>query len=298
MTEQPTLSSRRTVVVTGASTGIGAATARYLAAQGWCVFAGVRKESDAVALKDRAMGDLRTVILDVTKPKSVEAAVKSVADALGSARLAGLVNNAGIAKMGPIAIQPMADFEAHFEVNVFGLLRVTQAFVPLLGSDPNRTGAPGRIVNITSMGGKIAAPFIGAYTATKHANESMTDSFRRELMIYGIDAITVGPGSVKTPIWDKAEAENSAKPYAKSDWAEPLEKFETAMLKGGRTGLDPYDIAKVIDTALTVPKPKARYAPVPDKLINFTIPSLLPKRVLDILFAKRFGMHKPDAESA
>jgi NAD(P)-dependent dehydrogenase (short-subunit alcohol dehydrogenase family) len=177
---------------------------------------------------------------------------------------------------------------------VFGLLRVTQAFVPLLGSDKFRTGPPGRIVNITSVGGRIAAPFLGAYTATKHANESMTDTLRRELLIFGIDAIAVGPGSVKTPIWDKAEAANDEQPYAKSDWAEPLKTFEQVMFDGGRTGLDPVEIGKVIQTALEDPSPRARYAPVPNKLTNFTIPTRLPKRWLDKIFASRFGLHKPD----
>lgn len=294
MTTQTGPAPGKTVVITGASTGIGAATARHLSQQGWCVFAGIRKQADGDRLKDGAAGDLRPIILDVTDPESVETAVKAVADALGTTRLAGLVNNAGIARMGPLALQPLEDFEAHFSVNVFGLLRVTQAFVPLLGSDPSRTGNPGRIVNITSVGGKISAPFLGAYTATKHANESMTDTLRRELLIYGIDAIAIGPGSVKTPIWDKAEAANDDQPYAKSDWAEPLRTFEQVMLNGGRTGLDPVEIGKTVQTALESASPKARYAPVPDKMTNFTIPSRLPKRWLDKIFAKRFGLSRQD----
>ena len=162
---------RKTVVITGASTGIGAATARHLSQQGWCVFAGVRKKADGDRLKDGAAGDLRPIILDVTDPESVEAAVKTVADALGTTRLAGLVNNAGIARMGPLALQPLEDFEAHFSVNVFGMLRVTQAFVPLLGSDPARTGSPGRIVNITSVGGKISAPFLERFRFQRKHNQ-------------------------------------------------------------------------------------------------------------------------------
>lgn len=294
MNTQTGAGPRRTVVITGASTGIGAATAQHLSQQGWCVFAGVRNHADGDRLKDKATGDLRAIILDVTRKESVETAVKTVADALGNTRLAGLVNNAGIARMGPLAIQPLEDFAAHFSVNVFGLLRVTQAFLPLLGTATSRTGDPGRIVNITSVGGKISAPFLGAYTATKHANESMTDTLRRELMIYGIDAIAVGPGSVKTPIWDKAESANDDEPYAKSDWAGPLKTFEQVMLGGGRTGLDPVEISKTIQTALESPCPKARYAPVPDKLTNFTIPSRLPKRWLDKIFAKRFGLSRQD----
>ena len=294
MTQDTTPNSPRTVVVTGASTGIGAATARHLAQHGWRVFAGVRKEADGEALKAGSTGDLRPLIIDVTKPESVDAAVKTVSDALGGARLGGLVNNAGIAKIGPLALQPMDEFEAHFEVNVFGLMRTSQAFIPLLGSDPDRKGPPGRIVNITSVGGRLAAPFLGAYAATKHAVEALTDSLRRELMIYGIDAIAIGPGSVKTPIWDKAEEANTDQPYANSDWAGPLKKFEDVMLGGGRTGLEPVEIGQIVQTALEDSSPKPRYAPVPNKLTNWTIPTRLPKRMLDGIFAKRFGISKPD----
>ena len=283
----------KTVLITGASTGIGAATAHHLAGKGWRVLAGIRKPADAEALKQGTSGALIPIQLDVTRPEQIAVAAVTVSTVLGGTRLAGLVNNAGIARMGPLAIQPVDDVRAHFETNVLGLLAVTQAFVPLLGSEPARTGPPGRIVNITSVGGKIASPFLGAYTATKHAVEAMTDSLRRELVIYGIDAIAVGPGSVRTPIWDKAEADNAAGPYARSDWAGPLHAFEQAMLAGGRTGLAPEEIARVIETALSGDKPKARYAPVPDKLTNFTIPTRLPKRMLDRIFWKRFGLFKP-----
>jgi NAD(P)-dependent dehydrogenase (short-subunit alcohol dehydrogenase family) len=292
MTELTAPAFARTVLITGASTGIGYAAARHLSARGWTVFAGVRSDSDGMRLNEGSAGDLRPIKLDVAKPEQVEAAVAVIAAALGKRRLAGLVNNAGIAKMGPLGIQPLKDFEAHFAVNVFGMLRVTQAMLPLLGSDPAREGPPGRIVTITSVGGRIASPFLGAYTATKHANEAMTDTLRRELTIYGIDAIAVGPGAVRTPIWDKAEKDNAESPYATSDWGASLKTFEQAMFKGGQTGLPPEKIAAVIETALSARKPKARYAPVPDKLTNFTIATRLPKRVLDGIFISRFGLKR------
>ena len=118
----------------------------------------------------------------------------------------------------------------------------------------------------------------------------MTDSLRRELVVYGIDAIAVGPGAVKTPIWDKAEQRNESGPYANTVWAKSIEKFEQVMLDGGRTGLEPVKIAQVVETALSDSSPKARYAPVPDKLTNFTIPTRLPKRWVDRIFWKRFGL--------
>jgi len=279
----------KTVVITGASTGIGRSAAEHLSARGWQVFAGVRKAQDGDALV-AADPRIKPLLLDVTNPEQVEAAVETVGDSLNGHKLAGLVNNAGIANMGPLALQPLDQFQSHFEVNVFGLLRASQAFAPLLGMDKTLAGAPGRIINITSVGGKLASPFLGAYTATKHAVESITDSLRRELVIFEIDAIAIGPGAVRTPIWDKAEQDNSGNPYANSPWAKPIEKFSETMLESGRTGLDPQIIAETIETALTAAKPKARYAPVPDKLTNFTLPMMLPKRVVDGFFWKRFGM--------
>lgn len=279
----------RSVVITGASTGIGRATAEHLARKSWRVFAGVRKLEDGAPLK-AAHDNIEPILLDVTQPDQVEAAVATVSADLKGEKLAGLVNNAGIANMGPLAVQPLDQFQAHFEVNVFGLLRATQAFVPMLGMDEHRTGNPGRIVNITSVGGKLASPFLGAYTATKHAVESMTDSLRRELVVFGIDAIAVGPGAVRTPIWDKAEEVNVSNPYGNSPWADAIDTFSDTMLKGGRDGLPPEQIAKVIETALTAKSPKARYAPVPNKLTNFTLPMLLPKRTVDSFFWKRFNL--------
>ncbi|MEL8056171.1 MAG: SDR family oxidoreductase [Pseudomonadota bacterium] len=283
----------KTVVITGASTGIGRSAAEYLADKGWRVYAGVRKQTDADEIADEARG-LIPIILDVTNQDQVDAAAETIRTALDGQKLTGLVNNAGIANMGPLALQPQEDFEAHFTVNTFGLLRATQAFLPLLGMDETLEGDPGRIINITSVGGRLASPFLGAYTATKHAVESMTDSFRRELVIYGIDAIAIGPGAVKTPIWDKAEDKNKDQSYANSEWSEPLEKFIETMLKGGREGLDPDEVSELIEEALSADNPKARYAPVPDKLTNFTLPMLLPKRVVDKFFWKNFGMKKPD----
>lgn len=283
----------KTVVITGASTGIGRSTAEYLAAQGWRVFAGVRKHEDGVVLKAEH-SNIVPLILDVTDAAQIEDAVKTVDAALKGAKLDGLVNNAGIAIMGPLPLQPVETFKKHFDVNLFGALATVQAFAPLLGTDESRTGAPGRIINITSVGGRVASPFLGAYTATKHAMESLTDSLRRELVLFGIDAISVGPGSVKTPIWDKAEDTNKTTPYQDSPWGKAIEKFSANMLRGGREGLEPVIVAKAIEKALSDPSPKPRYAPVPQKWKNFWLPILLPKRVVDRAFWKSTGMSRPD----
>ena len=282
----------KTVLITGASTGIGRSAAEHLAAQGWRVFAGVRKEADGEALQAANAAILPT-ILNVTNEEHIHRVAREIELALGGETLSGLVNNAGVAQMGPLAAQPIDEFKWHFDVNVFGLLNTTKAMLPLLGSDQGRTGPPGRIINITSVGGKIASPFLGAYVATKHAVEAMTDSLRRELIVYGIDAIAVGPGSVKTPIWEKGREKPSSGAYDNTPWRDPIASFVKVMGEGGETGLPPEHIAKVIETALNARKPKARYAPVPNKLTNFTIASRLPKRTLDKVFWKRFGLNRP-----
>ncbi|MAP93886.1 MAG: short-chain dehydrogenase [Ponticaulis sp.] len=281
----------QSVLISGASTGIGRSTAEYFAAKGWRVYAGVRKQEDARALVE-ANADIVPVTLDVTKKETLDAAIGLIDSQLDGGTLSGVVNNAGIANMAPIALQSLEDFKAHFEVNCFGALALTQAVLPLLGMDEARTGKPGRIVNITSMGGELTAPFLGAYCATKHAMESLTDSFRRELMMFGIDAITVGPGSVKTPIWDKAGEANKETPYADTPWGEPLKAFADDFIKGGDDGLEPEVVAETVFEALTAREPKARYAPVPNKLTSWTLPRLLPRRMLDKIMAKRYGLLK------
>ncbi|MAK61294.1 MAG: short-chain dehydrogenase [Ponticaulis sp.] len=277
------------VLISGASTGIGLAAAQYLAEHGWIVFAGVRKTEDGDRLKE-VNSSIHPIILDVTKPDQISEAMSDVSEALQGKTLSGLVNNAGIANMAPIALQSLDDFKAHFEVNCFGTLALTQAALPLLGMDKARNGKPGRIINITSMGGELTAPFLGAYCATKHAVESLTDSFRRELMMYGIDAITIGPGSVKTPIWEKAGETNKDTPYKDTPWGASLRKFADEFIKGGEDGLEPVEVARVIEIALTDDSPKTRYAPVPNKLMNWTLPRLLPTRMVDKIMGKRYGL--------
>lgn len=279
----------QSVIITGASSGIGRAAAEYLAQQNWTVFAGVRKDEDADLLRTQSKL-IHPLILDVTKGDSVADAIEEVKTVLDGKTLNGLVNNAGIAQMGPLAHQPLDEFRAHFDVNTFGLLQMTQAALPLLGMDDFRDGPKGRIVNITSVGGELAAPFLGAYCATKHAVESMTDTLRRELLVYGIDAIAIGPGSVKTPIWGKAEEKNTDTPYAKTAWGLSIEIFAEVMMYGGRNGLEPEVVARTVEEALTAKKPKARYAPVPDKFNNWYLPRLMPKRIVDKAMAKRYAI--------
>jgi NAD(P)-dependent dehydrogenase (short-subunit alcohol dehydrogenase family) len=283
----------KSVVITGASTGIGRATAEYLASQGWKVFAGVRKPADGDVLT-AANPAIHPLILDVTKPDQIAAAADQVSANLQGEKLSGLINNAGVAIIGPLAVQPLDEIRQHFDINVLGLLATVQGFAPLLGMDTELTGKPGRIVNISSFGGRMAPPFLSAYAATKHAVESLTDSLRREFMAYGIDAICVAPGAVKTPIWDKAEEDEKREPYANTRWANAIRKFTKSFLEAGEQGWPAERVAKTIETALTHPKPKVHYAIGPEKLVNYSIARRLPKRMLDKGFANRFGMKPPE----
>lgn len=279
----------KTVVVTGVSTGIGAATARTLAESGFRVFGSVRKAEDAAALKQACGDAFQPLIFDVTDETAIAAAAGQVRAALAGTRLDGLVNNAGAAISGPLALQPPADFRRQIEINLVGPFLVTQAFAPLLGADPALTGAPGRIVNISSIGGKIAFPFLGAYAAAKHGLEAYSESLRRELQLFGVDVIIIGPGSVATPIWDKAEAEGLG-PYAGSAYDQPLRNFRDYMLREGRKGFPPERIAQAVLTALTAARPKVRYAVVPGALANWVLPRLLPRRVFDRAVGGAIGL--------
>ena len=279
----------KTILITGASTGIGRATAEYLASKGWKVFAGVRKTADGAPLT-AAQPNITPIIIDVAKPEQIRQAVETITPLLDGHKLSALINNAGIANIGPLPLQPMDEIRAHFDINVLGLIEVTQNILPLLGMDESRKGPPGRILNISSFGGRMAAPFLSAYCATKAAVESVTDSFRRELLPFGIDAITLAPGAIKTPIWDKAEAREAKHPFSNTVWADPINTFTKGFLEAGENGWPAEKLAALIEDILTAPTPKAYYAVGPDKLVNYTIASRLPKRVLDKGFAKQYNI--------
>jgi NAD(P)-dependent dehydrogenase (short-subunit alcohol dehydrogenase family) len=279
----------RVVVVTGVSTGIGHAIARVLVGHGVRVFGSVRRSPDADRLRVELGSRFTPLIFDVTDVGAIRASAAAVADALRDTMLFGLVNNAGIAVGGPLLHQPLEEVRRHVDVNAIGALAMIQTFAPLLGTDRRRIGKPGRIVNISSVAGRISAPFLGAYAASKRALEGMSHSLRRELMLYGIDVIIVNPGSVVTPIWDKAEAADASR-YAATDYAALLVKFQQAALRAGRSGLPPDAVGDVVWTALTAEKPRWSYPVLRRRLTNWTIPLALPTRLIDRLIARRLGI--------
>jgi NAD(P)-dependent dehydrogenase (short-subunit alcohol dehydrogenase family) len=205
------MTGEQSVVVTGVSTGIGWGITKVLIANGFTVFGSVRQQSDADRLQ-REFGEAFTpLIMDVTDRQAVERAAAQVSALLGSSKLAGLVNNAGVAVPGPLLHVPLEEYRRQLEVNLTAPLSVTQVIAPLLGADVSREGAPGRIINIGSTAGRIGIPFMGAYVASKHGL-----ALRREMMIYGIDVIMVVPGPVATPIWDRERPRTSARMKAQS----------------------------------------------------------------------------------
>lgn len=257
------MAAQGAALITGASSGIGWATALVLAHGGWLVYAGVRREEDGAALAAAAAGIgagalLRPIILDVTDATSVAAVIGVVESELREHRvtLAGLVNNAGIAVAGPVEEVPLARWRTVLDVNVTGAVAMAQACLPLL-----RAGR-GRIVNISSVSGRVASPFLGPYAASKFALEALSDSLRLELAPWGVKVVLVEPGPVATPIWDKGEAMvaadrahiGDASPYA--PW---LGQIRAAFRSSARRGIPPEVVAGVIVRALTTPHPQARY---------------------------------------
>jgi NAD(P)-dependent dehydrogenase (short-subunit alcohol dehydrogenase family) len=278
----------QSVVITGVSTGIGWATAKLLLDRGFRVFGSTRKQTDADRLKTEFGPNFMPLMFDVTDEAAVLAAAREVRTALNGQTLTGLVNNAGIAVAGPVLELAADEFRRQMNVNVIGPIITTQAFGPLLGSDLSLKGPKGRIVMISSVAGKNGNPLTAAYSASKHAIEGLSESLRREMMLFGIDVIIVAPGAVKTPIWSKAE-EVDISAYKNSPFFPALGRIRQFMLRLGETGLPPEKIAEAIAGALTSPHPKVRYQLTPDPMRHLVL-GVLPKRMTDKIIAKRLGL--------
>jgi len=280
--------TKRCVVVTGASSGIGFACVEALIRAGFFVFGSVRRQKDANRLQQKFGAAFAPLIFDVTKADEIAAAAEALDARLGGATLAGLVNNAGVALPGPLLHQPLDEFRRQFEINLFGQLQVIQSFAAFLGADRNRRGAPGRIVNMSSVAGKSAMPYLGAYAASKHALEGFSDALRRELMLYGIDVIVIEPGVIATPIWDKAEHASLDRYYA-TPYGEGARRVQKYALERGRKGAPPELVARAVLRALTDRRPPTRMVVVARPMLDWRLPRLLPERLVDRLIAKRLG---------
>jgi len=277
--------SQQIVVITGASTGIGAACAWHLDRLGFTVLAGVRRIEDGDALKARASARLQPVLLDVTDAASIEQARQTVAGLAGPRGLAGLVNNAGIAVAGPLETVPIADLRRQFEINVIGQVAVTQAFLPLL-----RQGR-GRIVNMGSIAGRAAMPVMGPYSASKFALEALTDALRLELRQWGIHVSIIEPGAVATPIWEKSLKTSSAveeevTEEAKALYGEAARRVRESVDQASRRAISTDAVAEAVWHALTAKQPKTRYLVGVDARIRALMVKWLPDRLQDWILTK------------
>jgi NAD(P)-dependent dehydrogenase (short-subunit alcohol dehydrogenase family) len=270
--------SRGTVLVTGTSSGIGRATALHLATCGFDVLAGVRDPGDGDAVRSLAPERISPVVLDVTDPAQIATAIELAS----STGLFGLVNNAGLTVQGPVEYLAIDDFRRQLEVNVVGIVALTQAALPLLRA------SRGRIVMVSSVGGRMAIPFVSPYHASKFALEGFSDALRMEVRPLGVEVAIVEPGSVKTEIWRKgAEAGrrqiDALAPEARALYGKRLEAMLDTARKTGARGIEPVEVAEAIEDALTARRPKTRYLVGADARAQATMKAVLPTRLLDRL---------------
>ncbi len=275
-----TRNESRYALITGASTGIGEACALELARRGWQVFAGVRKAHDGEALVARGGPAISPLLLDVTRRDHILDAVKRVREQVGTAGLAGLINNAGIAVAGPLEFLPLEEIERQFQVNVLGVIAVTQAFLPLLRI------ARGRIVLMGSNSGFWCEPFLAPYGASKFALEAVADSLRTELRPWSIGVAIVEPGCVRTPILEKSRTDiehlqANMSPEMKALYARPLDALRLAGEKVEKLAIPPERVARAVSHALESRRPRTRYPVGWDARIQSILIHCLPDRWRD-----------------
>ncbi len=279
----------RAVVVTGASTGIGAACAQFLEEKGWRVFATVRKQSDADRITTRNRSRLTPLFLDVTDAESIVRAAGTVAAALDGAGLAGLVNNAGVSVDVPLECVDLGTLRRQIEVNAIAPVAVTQAFLPLLRR------ARGRVVNVSSINGLVASPFSGPYCMSKFALEAFTDCLRQELAVWGMHVVAVEPGAIATPIWEKGfqddwSAETSPEQLAL--YGEAHRAFRAFSEKAAAGAITCDAVSRAIFHALTAKTPRTRYLVGRDAQLYGWLARLLPARVVDWVARKVMGLDR------
>ena len=282
MTEDSLERRRGAVVVTGATGGIGLATSRALLAHGFQVVGSHLPGEDVSPLREAGAAAFP---LDVARLDSVRSFREAVLAALGTTPLLGLVNNAGIAAGGPIELLDLEGVREMLEVNVLGPFAVTQAFIPRLRE------ARGRVVNISSVSGRLAAPYLAPYCASKSAMEAFSDSLRREMLPFGVDVVVIQPAVTRTAIWDRVEREDISR-YQGTPYEGVAPVMQARMLKSRRKGLDPALVGAAVLRALTEPRPPSRI-PVLRKRWKYVLSGILPARVIDRIVARELGFRLP-----
>jgi NAD(P)-dependent dehydrogenase (short-subunit alcohol dehydrogenase family) len=278
------------VLVTGSSTGIGRACVVRLEQAGWRVFAGVRKQSDADALVTHSPSRVKPVMIDVTDATSIAEAAEAVTAGLNGSALHGLVNNAGVSVQGPLEYLPIDELRRQFEVNVIGQVAVTQALMPLIRL------APGRVVMMSSISGRaMSFPLIAPYTASKSALEALTEALRYELMPEGIHVALIEPGSIDTPIWTKGDATvdptlQRLPADGRRRYSSMIHRAQTLAAAQARRGLPADRVARVVERALTSPRPRLRYLVGVDARVRAFAEPLMPQSLKDVVVRRLFSM--------
>lgn len=272
------------VLITGASTGIGEACAQYMAQREWRVFAGARKPADAERLA-KVSPNITPVILDITKPDEIAKAIEQIRSVVGKDGLQGLVNNAGIALAGPIEFLDINELRRQHEVNFLAHVQVTQACLPLL-----RLGR-GRVVNMSSISGRVTSPFLMPYSSSKFALEAFTDGLRRELKPWRLHVASVEPGAIATPIWDKSldTAEHSRTempPQAEALYGPAMQTMLAHAKAAAESGVPPDVVARDVWHALTAARPRTRYAPGRGTALAIAVLRWLPDSVVDWILTR------------
>ena len=278
--------SKKSILITGVSSGIGHGTLSYFVKKGFHVYGSVRNSKDANKLKKIFRENFTPLIFDVTKDAQVRKAASIVKKDLKNSNLLALVNNAGVAISGPILLQKVKDFEKQININLNGAFRVLKFFAPLCGAAKNNNSKKGVIFNISSISGKIGMPGVGAYTASKFGLEGLSHSLRRELIRYGVDVVIIGPGPIKSEIFDKID-KKFLETLKKSDYAKVAKNIPKRMKNAKKIAFPAEEVGKLIFNALHDPNRKTRYTITPNKLMYWTLPMLITDRMLDKMVTKR-----------
>ena len=277
----------KNILITGVSSGIGRVTCENLLEKGFIVFGSARKISSIKDLARKYGSNFIPLIFDITDKKAVMIAVKKVKNRLKNKNLDCLINNAGIVVGGPSILLQTEEFRKQFEVNFFGIITLTNALIKILGGDL-KNPHKGKIINISSVSGKRALPFLAPYAASKFALEGYSDSLRRELMMYGIDVILIQPGPVKTPIWNKILSKKNN--YFKiSDYKNKLQIFRKISIDNKKSGIDSKVISNCIYKIIQSKKPKTRYL-ITRNYINYFLSRIIPDRILDRIIGKKLDL--------
>ena len=272
------------ILITGVSTGIGYDAVRHFTSKGYHVFGSVRSDFDYKRLNSDFVENFTPLQFDITNIKAIEKAREQVKLVLGNENLRALINNAGFAQGGPLALLSEQTFRQQIEVNLFGVRNVINTFLPQLGTSKELTRPPGKIINISSISGIFNTPMNGAYCVAKHALESLSEVYRRELMLYGIQVCSIQPGPIQSDLWNKNK--DTLVKYFHTDYGKMAKNANQIIQQAQKRALSPEVVSRLIEKIINAKKPKLSYVITPNKLTNIFIAKYLPRRLADYFLFK------------